>query len=40
MIKGIEGNIIGFHGHTIFHNPKEKISKQIGDGKLLSQSIN
>ncbi len=30
-------NLIGFHGQTIFHNPKEKISKQIGDGKLLSK---
>ena len=29
--------IIGFHGQTIFHNPKEKISLQLGDGKLLSQ---
>ena len=29
--------IIGFHGQTIFHNSKEKISLQLGDGKLLSQ---
>ena len=28
---------IGFHGQTIFHSPKEKITKQIGDGKLLSK---
>ena len=40
MIKGIDINLIGFHGHTIFHNPKEKISKQIGDAKLLSQLTN
>ena len=26
-----------FHGQTIYHNSKEKISKQLGDGKLLSQ---
>ena len=32
-----EINIIGFHGQTIYHNSKEKISKQLGDGKLLSQ---
>jgi len=32
--------IIGFHGQTIYHNPKEKISKQLGNGKLLSQLIN
>ena len=29
--------IIGFHGQTIFHNPTEKISYQLGDGNLLSQ---
>ena len=30
-------DFIGFHGHTLFHDSKEKISKQIGDGNLLSQ---
>jgi|TARA_B110000114_G_scaffold110576_1_gene116106 anhydro-N-acetylmuramic acid kinase len=30
-------DIIGFHGQTIFHNADEKISIQLGDGKLLSQ---
>ena len=30
-------DFIGFHGQTIYHNPKEKISRQLGDGKLLSQ---
>ncbi len=29
--------IIGFHGQTIFHNPEEKISVQLGDGRLLSK---
>jgi len=29
--------IIGFHGQTIYHNFKEKISRQLGNGKLLSQ---
>jgi len=29
-------DMIGFHGQTIFHNAKEKISKQLGDGNLLS----
>ena len=29
--------IIGFHGQTIYHNPTEKISKQLGNGKLLNQ---
>ena len=30
-------DFIGFHGQTIFHNSKEKISKQMGNAKLLSQ---
>ena len=30
-------DFVGFHGQTIFHNAKEKISKQLGDGKLLSK---
>ena len=30
-------DFIGFHGQTIFHDPKKKISKQLGDGKLLSK---
>ena len=39
MIEKFNSNIdlIGFHGQTIFHDPKKKISKQLGDGKLLSQ---
>jgi len=34
--ENIKIDIIGFHGQTIFHNPEEKISKQIGKGKNLS----
>jgi len=30
-------DLIGFHGQTMFHNSNIGISKQIGDGKLLSQ---
>jgi len=30
-------DIIGFHGQTIFHDSKKKLSKQLGDGNLLSQ---
>ena len=30
-------DLIGFHGQTILHLPKKKISKQLGDGNLLSQ---
>tara|TARA_B100000029_G_scaffold417338_1_gene421935 strand:- start:1856 stop:2974 length:1119 start_codon:yes stop_codon:yes gene_type:complete len=29
-------DFIGFHGQTIFHDGKQKISRQLGDGKLLS----
>ena len=29
--------VVGFHGQTIYHNSEEKISNQLGDGKLLSQ---
>ncbi|RPG94542.1 MAG: anhydro-N-acetylmuramic acid kinase [Candidatus Pelagibacter sp. TMED253] len=39
ILKKTKTNIdfIGFHGQTIYHNAKEKISKQLGDGKLLSK---
>ena len=30
-------DFIGFHGQTIFHNAAAKITKQLGDGKLLSK---
>jgi anhydro-N-acetylmuramic acid kinase len=32
-------DFVGFHGQTIFHNPEQKISKQLGDGKLMSQLV-
>jgi anhydro-N-acetylmuramic acid kinase len=34
-----EIDFVGFHGQTIFHNPDQKISKQLGDGKLMSQLV-
>ena len=34
-----EIDLVGFHGQTIYHNPEEKISKQLGDGRLLSQLL-
>ena len=43
IIKGMvtkDETIIGFHGQTIYHNPDEKISKQIGNAKLLNQLTN
>ena len=30
-------DFIGFHGQTIYHKAEEKISRQLGDGKLLSK---
>ena len=30
-------DLVGFHGQTIYHNSKERISKQLGNGELLSQ---
>jgi len=40
VVKNTSENIdlIGLHGQTIFHNGNKKISKQLGDGKLLSSS--
>ena len=39
ILKSVDKKIdfIGFHGQTIYHNPSEKISRQLGDGNLLSQ---
>ena len=35
--KKVNIDFIGFHGQTIFHNDDKKITKQLGDGKLLSK---
>ena len=32
-----DDTVVGFHGQTIYHNFKEKISRQLGNGKLLGQ---
>ena len=32
-----QDTLVGFHGQTIYHNADEKISLQLGDGKLLNQ---
>ena len=34
-----EIDIIGFHGQTIYHNPKEHFTLQIGDGALLAKLL-
>ena len=33
-------DLIGYHGQTIYHNPKKGISRQLGNGKLLSKLLN
>jgi len=35
----IDLDFVGFHGQTIFHSPNEKISRQLGDGDLLSSLL-
>ena len=40
QLKISDDTIIGFHGQTIYHNPSEKISRQLGNGKLLNQLSN
>ena len=36
--KKLEIDLVGFHGHTIFHSFNNKKTKQLGDGKSLSES--
>ena len=40
VTKEVDYDLIGFHGHTIYHNSEEKISKQIGLGAILSKLTN
>ena len=37
ILKKNEIDLVGFHGQTILHNSEERISRQLGDGNLLSQ---
>ena len=39
-IKQSDIDIIGMHGHTIFHNPKENWTWQLSNGKALSNLVN
>ena len=36
-ISKMEIDFLGFHGQTIFHNADKKITKQLGDGNMLSK---
>ena len=35
-IYGGDYDLIGFHGHTIYHDPQNRYTHQIGDGQLLA----
>jgi len=32
-------DVVGFHGHTVLHRPREGLTRQIGDGALLARMI-
>src|SRR3954454_4387682 len=32
-------DVVGFHGQTVLHRPKEKLTVQLGDGALLAREI-
>ena len=32
-------DLVGFHGHTIYHNPVDRLTVQLGDGKLLAKCL-
>ncbi len=35
----LKPDLIGYHGHTLFHKPKERISLQLGNRQLLSNLL-
>jgi anhydro-N-acetylmuramic acid kinase len=37
---GVKPSLIGFHGQTVYHDPKNKLSLQLGSGKLLAKKTN
>jgi len=40
FLKDNDVDLIGFHGQTIKHDPKNKITIQLGDGQLISNILN
>jgi len=38
-VRPAEVDIVGFHGHTTFHDPKNHITVQIGDADLLAREL-
>ncbi|MDE0470673.1 MAG: anhydro-N-acetylmuramic acid kinase [Ekhidna sp.] len=40
FIEGRAVDLISVHGHTLVHSPKNKISRQLGDGKTIAEVTN
>ncbi|OHC80660.1 MAG: anhydro-N-acetylmuramic acid kinase [Rhodospirillales bacterium RIFCSPLOWO2_12_FULL_67_15] len=32
-------DVVGFHGHTVRHDPKQGVTRQIGDGEMLARLV-
>lgn len=32
-------DVVGFHGQTVKHNPREGVSRQLGDGRLMANTL-
>ncbi|MEQ8470127.1 MAG: anhydro-N-acetylmuramic acid kinase [Marinoscillum sp.] len=35
----LKPELIGIHGHTVFHDPSQKVSLQLGNGRLISKRL-
>lgn len=40
FVRKTDIELIGFHGQTIYHDPKNKVSLQLGNGQLISDILN
>ena len=38
-LKPSDVDVVGFHGHTVHHDPKRSVTRQIGDGELLARLV-
>ena len=38
-LKPADIDVVGFHGHTIFHDPRNGVTRQIGNGALLASLL-
>jgi len=39
-LKAKDIDLIGYHGKTLYHNPQQKITIQIGDGQQMTNAVN